>query len=267
MMPDSGKGFDIPPRKAKKDRRKRLRIIRNRSDNLTLELDRNFVKDTDCRGEKRVAACSTTDFPTNTVTEEHEANLSEDTDGEPVGLLVEQPKPETLNYVSHGMISVIGRRRVMEDAVTVVPGGDVSFFAVYNGVSKARGARLHQLVFEERDGKFMVDGRGERKWEKVIKECFAKTDKEVNGGDGGVSGGSEGSSTMVVGPGKAAGSAAVVVMGKEEVVVANCGGSRAVLCRGEVPMSSSLDQKVTSHSFFLYYCDLDGSASDNTYNC
>ena len=38
--------------------------------------------------------------------------------------------------------------------------------------------------------------------------------------------------------------AAVVVVGKEEIVVANCGDSRAVLCRGGVAVPLSRDHKV-----------------------
>lgn len=42
------------------------------------------------------------------------------------------------------------------------------------------------------------------------------------------------------------GSTAVVVMvGKEEVVVANCGDSRAVMCRGGLVVPLSHDHKVT----------------------
>jgi len=38
--------------------------------------------------------------------------------------------------------------------------------------------------------------------------------------------------------------AAVVVVGKKEIVVANCGDSRAVLCRGGVAVPLSRDHKV-----------------------
>ena len=64
--------------------------------------------------------------------------------------------------------------------------------------------------------------------------CFMKMDKEIGVGeeqDGG------GGNTM-------GSTAAVVVVGKEEIVVANCGDSRAVLCRGGVAVPLSRDHKV-----------------------
>ncbi|KAL7122834.1 hypothetical protein ACP275_01G068700 [Erythranthe tilingii] len=39
--------------------------------------------------------------------------------------------------------------------------------------------------------------------------------------------------------------AVVVLVGKQEVVVANCSGSRAVLCRGGVVLPMLTDHKVT----------------------
>ncbi|MCI20659.1 putative protein phosphatase 2C 8-like, partial [Trifolium medium] len=91
---------------------------------------------------------------------------------------------------SHGFISVIGRRRVMEDAIKEVKEG------------------------RRNDG---FD------WCKAMCECFMKMDREIGVGggfDGHVDGNTVGST------------AAVVVVGKEEIVVANCGDSRAVLCSG-----------------------------------
>lgn len=239
MMSDSGKHSDFLAKKARNARRKRQRILRNRSlmDNLTPEIDRNFVEDAGaCKGKKRPAAADADfgDFLPNVSSSFEE----------------EESESSLINYVSHGTISLIGRRRVMEDTVTVVPGGELAIFAVYDGhggdrVSKACHLRLHQLVLEKIDGQIMLDGcSGDRKWEKVMKECFSKMDEEVNcsGGDGG--GGMEGCSSAV--RGKTIGSTAVVaVVGKNEVVVANCGDSRAVLCRGGIPVALSHDHKVT----------------------
>jgi len=145
---------------------------------------------------------------------------------------------------THGSISVIGRRRAMEDAVVVVPGlvaagqwcGGYDFFAVYDGhggtlVANACRDRLHLLLADEvkENAKKGLD------WYEVMCSCFMKMDKEIGVGgevhdDGG--GNTTGST------------AAVVVVGKKEIVVANCGDSRAVLCRGGVAVPLSRDHKV-----------------------
>ncbi|CAK7335712.1 unnamed protein product [Dovyalis caffra] len=155
---------------------------------------------------------------------------------------------------SHGMISVIGRRRVMEDAVTMVPGiavgefGSYDLFAVYDGHGGARVAnacrdRMHQLVAKEvKKGERIGGGKGLEYWEKLMVACFEKMDEELMINDGG--GGGEGEMGKEATSIKNMGSTAVVVMvGKEEVVVANCGDSRAVLCRGGVAVPLSHDHK------------------------
>ena len=147
-----------------------------------------------------------------------------------------------------GSISVIGRQRVMEDAVKVVhefvsvAGNPYDFFGVYDGhggakVASACKERMHALlekevvvVEEEEGGGVVVE------WEKVMRSCFWKMDEEVRTGGGGCGGGAK---VEMVGS-----TAVVVVVGKEEVVVANCGDSRAVLCRGGVAVPLSRDHKV-----------------------
>lgn len=142
----------------------------------------------------------------------------------------------------HGAVSVIGRRREMEDAVRVAIGfanlGDgrgYDLYGVYDGHGGARvaefcGERLHQLIKEEVEKGGGGDGDGEVQWEEVMTDCFEKADDEVRlGGDE--------LSTM--------GSTAVVaVVGAEVVVVANCGDSRAVICRDGVSVALSEDHKV-----------------------
>lgn len=145
-----------------------------------------------------------------------------------------------------GSISVIGRQRVMEDAVKVVhefvsvTGNPYDFFGVYDGHGGARVAsackeRMHALlekevvvVVEEEGGRAVVE------WEEVMRSCFRKMDEEVRTGACG-----GGAKVEMVGS-----TAVVVVVGKEEVVVANCGDSRAVLCRGGVAVPLSRDHKV-----------------------
>ncbi|XP_030549619.1 protein phosphatase 2C 51-like [Rhodamnia argentea] len=173
---------------------------------------------------------------------------SEKEEDGPIGLVLGGGEGEgdarSLTCVSHGSISVIGRRRSMEDAVTEVPGavagklGSYDFFGVYDGhgganVANACRDRLHKLLVKEMEGRTDVccDGGGESEWREVMEASFGKMDEEV--------GGKGVDSSM-----RTAGSTAVVaVVGEEEIVVANCGDSRAVLCRGDVAVPLSRDHK------------------------
>ncbi|KAI7755267.1 hypothetical protein M8C21_002412, partial [Ambrosia artemisiifolia] len=133
--------------------------------------------------------------------------------------------------------SVIGRRREMEDAISVEQGfvnnnnnniGKFDFYGVYDGhggsrVANACRERLHKLLAAE-----MAVGNGsveEMDWEKMMTASFANIDEEVN-------------ETDLVG--SMGSTATVAVVGDKEIVVANCGDSRAVLSRGgaSVPLSS-----------------------------
>lgn len=173
--------------------------------------------------------------------------------GTPVGILFaggvssEEGGRRSMTCASHGLISIIGRRRVMEDAVTVSIGETDSYdlFAVYDGhggthASNVCRERLHLLIAKEVEEKGrLVGGGGDRRlkyWEDVMTACFTKMDEEVSRrGDGDVEDEVE-----------SVGSTAVVVMvGNDELVVANCGDARAVLCRGGVAVPLSRDHKVT----------------------
>uniref|UniRef100_A0A2N9GDX7 PPM-type phosphatase domain-containing protein n=1 Tax=Fagus sylvatica TaxID=28930 RepID=A0A2N9GDX7_FAGSY len=149
--------------------------------------------------------------------------------------------PETEVSLSYGSVSVIGRRREMEDAVRVElgfmrnknGGAKYDFFGVYDGhsgchVARACKERLHGFLVEEEGCADEEEGTLEY-WERVMEGCFGKMDEEVVGGNG---------------IGRTVGSTAVVaVVGEEEVVVANCGDCRAVMYRGGVPLALSRDHK------------------------
>ncbi|KAA3464663.1 putative protein phosphatase 2C 51 [Gossypium australe] len=138
---------------------------------------------------------------------------------------------------SHGLLSVIGRRCEMEDAVKVelgfmAKGGEkFDFYGVYDGHGGARVAeeckeRLHKLLVEE----IVEEGSGSGiDWGRTMERCFEKMDEEVNKGR---------MAEEMVGS-----TAVVAVVGNEKVVVANCGDSRAVLSRGGVAMPLSFDHK------------------------
>uniref|UniRef100_A0A5B6YM54 protein-serine/threonine phosphatase n=1 Tax=Davidia involucrata TaxID=16924 RepID=A0A5B6YM54_DAVIN len=244
----------------------------------------------DCRGKKRwmgfkevPLSCSSpngtgkTDTPDGNLMSElsllapgpgssdQSSNQLKESGGSPVGVLVAggevsvEEESNTLSCLSHGSISMIGRRREMEDAVTVdkrIVAGEFAFFAVYDGHGGSRVAdacrdRLHQLVAKEIGGGRELpdkttgggdDGSsGRMDWEKVMVACFTKMDEEVNGsGDGS---GFEMQNRSSVSVRTIGSTAVVVVVGKEELVVANCGDSRAVLCRGGVAVPLSDDHK------------------------
>ncbi|KAF3970816.1 hypothetical protein CMV_005519 [Castanea mollissima] len=152
--------------------------------------------------------------------------------------------------LSYGSVSVIGRRREMEDAVRAElgimnkkgggggggVGGKYDFFGVYDGhggchVARACSERLHGILVEEGGESNSEElERLSEYWERVMEACFGKMDEEVVGGGGGV--------------GRTVGSTAVVaVVGEEELVVANCGDCRAVLFSGGVALALSRDHK------------------------
>ncbi|KAL6174839.1 hypothetical protein ACLB2K_051484 [Fragaria x ananassa] len=138
---------------------------------------------------------------------------------------------------SYGSISVIGRRRVMKDALAHTKLDAYNFFAVYDGhggssVSNACRDRLHQLVAQELEP-WLSGGAGGLDWEKVLASCFTKMDNEVGAAGAEIEGW-----VNTVGT-----SAVVAVVGKEEIVVANSGNSRAVLCRDGVAVPLSRDHK------------------------
>ncbi|KAK8686537.1 hypothetical protein V6N13_125561 [Hibiscus sabdariffa] len=144
----------------------------------------------------------------------------------------------TLACTSHGLLSVIGRRCEMEDAVKVelgfmAKGGEkFDFYGVYDGHGGSRVAeeckeRLHKLLVEEivEDNK---EGSG-IDWGTTMERCFEKMDEEVNKGR---------LAEEMVGS-----TAVVAVVGNGRLVVANCGDSRAVLSRGGVATALSYDHK------------------------
>lgn len=151
----------------------------------------------------------------------------------------------TDTWRSHGSVSVIGRRREMEDAVAIQEGflKSYDFFGVYDGHGGSRVAhacrdRLHHFIAktfeEEENGGCKEDNNAKKNiidWERVMTVSFQKMDEEVMN-----KGGS---------PAETTGSTAVVaVVGEDELIVANCGDSRAVLSRDGVAVPLSNDHKV-----------------------
>ncbi|KMT11924.1 hypothetical protein BVRB_5g098880 [Beta vulgaris subsp. vulgaris] len=158
----------------------------------------------------------------------------------------------TNTAIPHGVVSLIGRRRSMEDAVAILPGLvrvvkhdsskvaellDYDFFAVYDGhggghkVAQKCKERLHEYVVEE-----MNDVGIMNEWESVMVSSFAKMNDEVEKivvEDFDVS---YGVAEVAMGS-----TALVVLVGKEEIVVANCGKSRVVLFHDGAALPLSRD--------------------------
>lgn len=177
----------------------------------------------------------------------------------------------------YGVTSFIGRRRDMEDAVAVRLGfcrrrGGVHFFGVFDGHGCSHvmiwGFRksvksfdhfvvvffflicgfLDQVAVSCKDemcglvGEEMEGAAGED-WEGVMERSFARLDEIVAAADkdDGARCRCELQSPLC----DAVGSTAVVaVVSQDEIVVGNCGDSRAVLCRGGKAVPLSSDHKV-----------------------
>lgn len=162
--------------------------------------------------------------------------------------------------VSHGSVSVIGRRRMMEDTVATEKLEPYYFFGVYDGhggasVANACRDRLHKLLEKEVVQELACQVRGTVDWERAMTSCFLTMDREV--------GGAQANSEEY---GSTVGSTAVVAMvGTEDIVVANCGDSRAILFSSGLAVPLSRDHKVLFHFsfptsyFYIYMLTLDFS--------
>ncbi|KAK6925966.1 PPM-type phosphatase-like domain [Dillenia turbinata] len=165
---------------------------------------------------------------------------------------------EKLNSTVYGSVSVIGRRREMEDAISAELGFvDINsekfdLFAVFDGHGGARVAQacreeLYSIVakeIEEESANMPAVGvveERERKgfdWERVMAKSFGKMDEEVAGEDG-----DRVAVAAEVSIGTMGSTAVVAVVGKREIVVASCGDSRAVISRDGVFVPLTNDHK------------------------
>ncbi|GAB2299758.1 hypothetical protein Dimus_033811 [Dionaea muscipula] len=161
-----------------------------------------------------------------------------------------------------GVTSVRGRRRDMEDAVSVHasfcgvheennPRG-FDFYGVFDGhgcshVAMKCKERMHEIVKEEieRERVGSTD-----QWKEAMERSFSRMDKEVVETAAGVV--SCCRCELRTPQCDAVGSTAVVaVITPDKIVVPNCGDSRAVLCRNGAAIPLSSDHKVLIMSFEL----------------
>ncbi|XP_039116668.1 disease resistance protein RPS2-like isoform X2 [Dioscorea cayenensis subsp. rotundata] len=138
------------------------------------------------------------------------------------------------------------------------------FFGVYDGHGGSQVAnycreRLHLALVEELTIVGTSTGDDwQKQWEKAFINCFLKVDDEVCGE---ISRGTTGSTSDAfeefsismgfdsfgmsepVAPENVGSTALVAVICSSHIIIANCGDSRAVLCRGEQPVALSNDHK------------------------
>ncbi|XP_014501344.1 probable protein phosphatase 2C 53 [Vigna radiata var. radiata] len=209
--------------------------------------------------------------------ESEDGSGSDESDKKPLSVVHEMPEKATCLELSGaisttplwGCSSVCGRREEMEDAIAVRPHlfqapsmmvmddyvsentnfSPAHFFGVYDGHGGCQVAdycreHLHSVLvdeittaqssFDEQNGR----ENWENQWKKAFSNCFHKVDDEV----GGVGEGNGASFEPLAS--EAVGSTAVVaLLTQTHIIVANCGDSRAVLCRGKEAMPLSDDHK------------------------
>ncbi|KAJ0780414.1 putative protein-serine/threonine phosphatase [Helianthus annuus] len=148
----------------------------------------------------------------------------------------------------YGVASMCGRRRDMEDAVAVHPSfidtddhqtSNTHYFGVFDGhgcshVARMCKNRLHVLVREELN---------KNEWKKTMEESFCRMDEEAMLWNEQVTKGVcrcelHGPESYGVGS-----TAVVAVVTPDKIIVANCGDSRAVLCRKGKAVPLSNDHK------------------------
>lgn len=268
---------DDSPEKCRERRRRRIEMRRlavisaASSPPLTPSQNQNEIR-SDCSVEaKRIRRAENTDFPAAA------ASSSPSSSGDDIETSSEPEKNPVF-----GTMSVSGRSREMEDAIAVrtrlcrpeISGRrSVHFFAVFDGhggphVAALCRERMHVFVEEElaRVGftgeseprSESVSGSSssskdehaedeeeeglEERWRKVMKNSFEKMDAvALTTCACGSVGHQCGCHPVEVALG---GSTAVVaLLTPDHIVVANCGDSRAVLCRGGIAIPLSLDHK------------------------
>lgn len=160
--------------------------------------------------------------------------------------------------VSWGYTSVIGRRSEMEDAVAVIPGfmsrtcchvggctapgsrssgvaAPVHFFGVYDGhggseVAQFCAGKMHEVIAEQWDQQRIDGFEWQKKWKEAFSSGFKRADDQVT---------TEAVASEMVGS-----TAVVAVVSSCQIILSNCGDSRAVLCRRTQTIPLTVDHKV-----------------------
>lgn len=170
---------------------------------------------------------------------------------------------------AHCVVSICGRSREMEDAAVAVPSfltlpseanapaDTFHFFAVYDGHGGPQAAefckeRLHGTLAEEMS---VAGSSCPSHWDASMQSCFRRLDAELCGfcphgsecteskAEASTSNSCSSSCTEPLVAGSVGSTAVVAVVGASHIVVANCGDSRALLCRGRQAVPLSTDHK------------------------
>ncbi|CAI9117871.1 OLC1v1019359C1 [Oldenlandia corymbosa var. corymbosa] len=168
--------------------------------------------------------------------------------------------PPSSSVPKFGVTSVCGRRKDMEDAVSIHPSfcgatnseslRDLHFYGVFDGHGCSHVAvkckdRMHEIVKDELGN----IGEENESWEEMMKKSFSRMDEEVTQCTNakGISSSSAASQCLCnlrIPKCDAVGSTAVVaVVSPDKIIVSNCGDSRAVLCRNGKAVPLSVDHK------------------------
>ncbi|KAJ0987817.1 hypothetical protein J5N97_006173 [Dioscorea zingiberensis] len=155
----------------------------------------------------------------------------------------------------YGMTAVCGRRREMEDAVSIRPDflrGSLGhetyhFYGVFDGHGCSHAAvsckdRMHELVAEE-IARMEPGSMAPRNWEGVMERSFLRMDAEVEDWRGTNRPGSCRCELRTPNSVHVGSTAVVAVVTPDQIVVGNCGDSRAVLFKGGAAIPLSTDHK------------------------
>ncbi|XP_068314825.1 protein phosphatase 2C 37-like [Pyrus communis] len=151
-----------------------------------------------------------------------------------------------------GMTSVCGRRRDMEDAVSIHPcflqkenpeSNGTHFYGVFDGHGCSHVAlkckdQLHEIVKQE------LETEGESvQWKDALERSFLKMNEEVQQGNHEAERPNCRCELQTPQCDAVGSTAVVAVVTQEKIVVSNCGDSRAVLCRSGAAVPLSSDHK------------------------
>nr|AAC36697.1 protein phosphatase-2C [Mesembryanthemum crystallinum] len=159
--------------------------------------------------------------------------------------------------VSWGSTSVIGRRAEMEDAIAVAPefisptcghvGGctapdsrssghalPLHFFGVYDGHGGSQVAgfcaqRMHEIIAEEWNQEGIDAYEWQKRWKEAFISGFKRADDQIT--------------TEVIASEMVGSTAVVAVVSGCQIILSNCGDSRAVLCRRTQTIPLTVDHK------------------------
>ncbi|KAG7025837.1 putative protein phosphatase 2C 6, partial [Cucurbita argyrosperma subsp. argyrosperma] len=144
-----------------------------------------------------------------------------------------------------------GRRTSMEDAIAIVPeflssarwkdDGSVKekplvhYFGLFDGhggpqVSSYCSKKFHELLADEWNRGVSENGQQER-WEMALTKCYERVDDALK--------------DKTLAPYSVGSTALVVLLSACQIIVANCGDSRALLCRGNQAIPLTVDHKIS----------------------